>query len=178
MFCSSRSVIVSNGPLDNAPESMGVVHAHLSPGSLVDQSRESSSVDISKLGGPPPPPHPVTAMENPRIDLVAGDTQGNLTTSSSSNSIAGTQTTSPGVYFSASDPVLVPSHDARLPGAVGAIKREVGSQRTPVEQISLVPSEGKSVPGQDFCKSLLDVHLLLCYRVISNVLEFVFIMLK
>lgn len=113
-----------------------------------------------------------------RIDLVAGDTQGNLTTSSSSNSIAGTQTTSPGVYFSASDPVLVPSHDARLPGAVGAIKREVGSQRTPVEQISLVPSEGKSVPGQDFCKSLLDVHLLLCYRVISNVLEFVFIMLK
>ncbi|XP_047333989.1 GBF-interacting protein 1-like isoform X2 [Impatiens glandulifera] len=41
-----------------------------------------------------------------------------------------------GVYFSASDPVLVPSQDSRLPGSAGAIKREVGSQRTPVEHIS------------------------------------------
>lgn len=38
-----------------------------------------------------------------------------------------------GVYASASDPILVPSIDARAPGAVGAIKRQVGSQRVVVE---------------------------------------------
>lgn len=38
-----------------------------------------------------------------------------------------------GVYASSSDPVLVPSVDARAPGAAGAIKRQVGSQRMVVE---------------------------------------------
>ncbi|XP_038975945.1 GBF-interacting protein 1-like isoform X1 [Phoenix dactylifera] len=35
------------------------------------------------------------------------------------------------VYASASGPVLVPSHDARIPGVIGAIGCEVGSQPTP-----------------------------------------------
>ncbi|XP_058218637.1 uncharacterized protein LOC131329507 isoform X3 [Rhododendron vialii] len=143
---SPRSVI-TNGPLEVAPGSTGVVRAHLSPVSLDNQSGEGSSTDMSKLNGPPPPPHPVSTMEKPPIDFVTGDAHGHLTSSSSSNSIAGTQATLPGVYFSASDPVLVPSHDSRLPGAVGAIKREVGSQRIPVEQISSDPSEGKSIPA-------------------------------
>ena len=38
-----------------------------------------------------------------------------------------------GLYASASDPVLVPSLDSRIPGSVGTIKHEVGSQRIAVE---------------------------------------------
>jgi len=38
-----------------------------------------------------------------------------------------------GLYASASDPVLVPFLDSRIPGSVGTIKREVGSQRIAVE---------------------------------------------
>lgn len=34
-----------------------------------------------------------------------------------------------GVYSSASDPVLMPSLNPRNPGAVGTIKREIGTQR-------------------------------------------------
>ncbi|KAK1380789.1 hypothetical protein POM88_027533 [Heracleum sosnowskyi] len=47
---------------------------------------------------------------------------------------------SPGAYFSASDPVLVSSQDSRLLSAVGTIKCEISP-----EQISLVPVESKSV---------------------------------
>ncbi|GAB4845906.1 hypothetical protein Ancab_024911 [Ancistrocladus abbreviatus] len=42
---------------------------------------------------------------------------------------------------SSSDPVLVPSRDSRLPTAVGAIKREVGNQRTAAESIACIPPE-------------------------------------
>lgn len=39
-----------------------------------------------------------------------------------------------GVYSSSSDPVLVPSLDTRVSGAVGTIKREVGAQRLNADQ--------------------------------------------
>ncbi|XP_010245041.1 PREDICTED: GBF-interacting protein 1-like isoform X2 [Nelumbo nucifera] len=55
-----------------------------------------------------------------------------------------------GVYSSSSDPVLVPSFDSRPPGAVGTIKREIGSQRTVVEQNAKISSESKSTASQDF----------------------------
>ncbi|KAI5424473.1 hypothetical protein KIW84_030601 [Lathyrus oleraceus] len=48
------------------------------------------------------------------------------------------------VCFSSSDPVLVPSNDSRFPGAVGAIKREVGGQRPPTELNVANTSENKS----------------------------------
>lgn len=48
------------------------------------------------------------------------------------------------VCFSSSDPVLVPSNDSRFPGAVGAIKREVGSQRPPGELNVANTSESKT----------------------------------
>ena len=158
IFCSSQTVI-TNGHIVLAPGSSGVVHAaHLTVGSLVNQSDEGSAVNSIKLGSSPPLPHSVNAVEKPSIDFGTVDTHGQLTSSSSNSSTAGTQAPSPGVYFSASDPVLVPSHDSRLPGAVVAIKREVGSQRTPAEQISLAPSEGKSIAGQDFANlSWIDI---------------------
>ncbi|KAF5960648.1 hypothetical protein HYC85_001857 [Camellia sinensis] len=142
---TSSQTVLTNGPTAMVPGSTAVVHAaHLSLGSSANQSEEGSAVDISNLQGLPPLLHPVNAKENPSIDFGTGDIHGQFTSSSSNSSTAGTQAPLPGVYFSASDPVLVPSHDLRLPGAVGAIKREVGSQRTPVEQNSLVTLEGKS----------------------------------
>ncbi|GAB4849743.1 hypothetical protein Ancab_004539 [Ancistrocladus abbreviatus] len=42
---------------------------------------------------------------------------------------------------SSSDPVLLSYHDSRFPTAVGAIKREVGSQRTAAEPIASIPAE-------------------------------------
>lgn len=53
---------------------------------------------------------------------------------------SGTSASSPGAYFSASDPVLVSSQDSQLLSAVGTIKREISP-----EQISLVPVESKSI---------------------------------
>ncbi|GMP66501.1 hypothetical protein CsSME_00026839 [Camellia sinensis var. sinensis] len=142
---TSSQTVLTNGPTAMVPGSTAVVRAaHLSVGSSANQSEEGSAVDISNLQGLPPLLHPVNAKENPSIDFGTGDIHGQFTSSSSNSSTAGTQAPLPGVYFSASDPVLVPSHDLRLPGAVGAIKREVGSQRTPVEQNSLVTLEGKS----------------------------------
>ncbi|KAI8012353.1 GBF-interacting protein 1 [Camellia lanceoleosa] len=143
---TSTLSVIPNGPTAVAPGSAGVLHAgNLSSGCLVNRSEDSSAVGFGKLGGPPQLPHLVDAKENPSIEFGTGHTQRQPMTSSSGSSTAGTQASSTGDYFSASDPVLVPSHDSRLPGAMGAIKREVGSQRTPVEQISLVPSEGKSI---------------------------------
>ncbi|KAL7216466.1 hypothetical protein ACSBR1_028413 [Camellia fascicularis] len=143
---TSSQTVLTNGPTAMVPGSTAVVHAaHLSVGSSANQSEEGSAVDISNLQGLPPLLHPVNAKENPSIDFGTGDIHGQFTTSSSNSSTAGTQAPLPGVYFSASDPVLVPSHDSRLPGAVGAIKREVGSQRTPVEQNSLVTLEVSEV---------------------------------
>ncbi|XP_057461579.1 uncharacterized protein LOC130751873 isoform X1 [Actinidia eriantha] len=144
-FTSSQTVI-TNGHIVLAPGSSGVVHAaHLTVGSLINQSDEGSAINSIKLGSSPPLPHSVNAVEKPSIDFGTVDTHGQLTSSSSNSSTAGTQAPSPGVYFSASDPVLVPSHDSRFPGVVGAIKHEAGSQRTPAEQISLVPSEEKAI---------------------------------
>ncbi|KAK9691229.1 hypothetical protein RND81_09G184300 [Saponaria officinalis] len=48
-----------------------------------------------------------------------------------------------GVCSPASDPVLVPTNDTRV-SAVGAIKREVGIQRSPVEMTSNIFAEHKS----------------------------------
>ncbi|KAL5981937.1 hypothetical protein ACLOJK_016004 [Asimina triloba] len=50
-----------------------------------------------------------------------------------------------GVYSSASDPVLVPCSDSRTPGAIGTIKREVGSQRTVVGQTVTMATESMPV---------------------------------
>lgn len=57
-----------------------------------------------------------------------------------------------GLYASSSDPVLVPSLDARIPGGVGAIKREVGSQRTAGEATTKVVS--RDVPASELSSSV------------------------
>ncbi|XP_026406419.1 uncharacterized protein LOC113301783 isoform X6 [Papaver somniferum] len=58
-----------------------------------------------------------------------------------------------GVYSSASDPVLVPSVDSRVPGAVGTIKREVRVQRAAVEPNSDAPNDTISSTCQEIADS-------------------------
>ncbi|KAI3911282.1 hypothetical protein MKX01_004509 [Papaver californicum] len=58
-----------------------------------------------------------------------------------------------GVYSSALDPVLVPSVDSRVPGAVGMIKREVRVQHAAVEPNSDVPTETISSTCQKIADS-------------------------
>ncbi|KAA8526638.1 hypothetical protein F0562_008159 [Nyssa sinensis] len=150
---ASSETVITNGPIGIASGSTSVVHGtHLSAGSVMKQSEEDSPIDINKLGGSRPLSPPIDAKENPTIAFGTGDTHGQLTPSSSDNSASKTQVPLSGVYFSASDPVLFPSQDSRLPSAVGTIKREVGSQRTSVEQFS---AENKSTAGSEVESSFM-----------------------
>ncbi|XP_057474401.1 uncharacterized protein LOC130762662 isoform X2 [Actinidia eriantha] len=132
-----------------------------SPGGtgLVNQSEGDSSIGISKLGAPPPLLHPASMKANPSIEFGKGQTDEQLASSLSNNSTTETQAPSPAVYFSASDPVLVPSHDSWVPGAVGAIKCEVGSKRMPVAEISLDLSDGKSTDASEVGSSSMQGNM-------------------
>lgn len=66
---------------------------------------------------------------------------------SSSNCSGSGPATSSAVYFSSSDPILVPSNDFWFPGSVGAIRREVGSQRPPLELNAVNFAENKLTAG-------------------------------
>jgi hypothetical protein len=69
---------------------------------------------------------------------------GSESVSSTNDGLGSRPALSSAVCFSSSDPVLVPSNDARFAGAVGAIKREVGSQRPPGELNVANTSENNS----------------------------------
>lgn len=114
---------------------------------IADGPTVIASESTSKLGGPVAPTPPVEANKNPTIAFGTGDTHGTLMPSSRNMSDSGPSAPPSGVYFSASDPVLVPSQESRLPSAVGAIRREVGSHQTPVGQDSVTPVERKSTAG-------------------------------
>ncbi|KAK7275944.1 hypothetical protein RIF29_17071 [Crotalaria pallida] len=61
----------------------------------------------------------------------------------SNNSSGSAPASSSAVSFSSLDPILVPSNDSRFPGSVGAIRREVGSKRPPVEPNAVKYAESK-----------------------------------
>lgn len=122
---ASPITVMANGPSDVASGSTSVVNSYDFPaGSGLNQPEANAmTVGISKSGSVP---STIDANKNPTIAFGAGPIQGRPAASSRTSS-------SSTVCFSSSDPVLVPSNDSRLPGAVGAIKREVGSHRTPSE---------------------------------------------
>lgn len=60
---------------------------------------------------------------------------------------------SPGSSLSTLDPVLLPLQDPQQANAVGAIRREVGSQRTDAEQIPSNFDKRKSNSGENFVHS-------------------------
>ncbi|KAK9285319.1 hypothetical protein L1049_024510 [Liquidambar formosana] len=137
---ASSVAIIANGPTSVASGNTSVKNApHLSGRSGV-QPEASSTVDINKLGSAPPLPPSVDANKNLTIAFGTGDTHGKPAPSSSTSAASMTPASLSPVCFSSSDPVLVPSHDARLPDPVGTIKREMGSQRTPD---AIIPADSK-----------------------------------
>lgn len=116
------------------------MHAsNVAAGTGVDQPKESSSsVGINKLGSAISPPD---ASKNPATKF--GNECAPPKPSSSNSSGLVTLVSSSAVCFSSSDPVLVPSNDTRLPGAVGTIKWEVGGHRTSIESHAVTVTENK-----------------------------------
>ncbi|KAL4555339.1 hypothetical protein LXL04_037957 [Taraxacum kok-saghyz] len=90
--------------------------------SKLEPKVSSSSIDASKIPG--------VASESGHVAIM--------------KNTSASPSPSPGVYLSEKDPILMPSQDSRLPVAVGTIRREVGSQRTPVDQVQDTPLEIKS----------------------------------
>lgn len=137
--CSSEPVI-SNGPTGGPEES-------------------SPSVAINNLGTAPPPTY---ANKDSVITFGTGDSHTQPSPSSSNCSVSTSLSSSSAVCFSSLDPVLVPSNDSRVPCSVGAIKREVGSNRSPAEPNAVILSEIKSAAGQD-SKNCIQYGLLLIF---------------
>ncbi|KAM0063107.1 putative GBF-interacting protein [Helianthus debilis subsp. tardiflorus] len=98
---------------------------HLSVGS--DEKKSEVVPVVEAIKGP-------TAVGSVRVPLISSTID-----TSSSNA----PSPSEGLYLSDKDPILMPSHDSRLP--VGTIKREVGSQQTPADQVHETPNEIESI---------------------------------
>lgn len=131
---------MAKGPCLVASEGTSVLHSSdLPAGTGINQPEVfSSAAGINKLGRSP---SPVDSNKTSTIAFGSGSTQGQPAPISSPLS-------SSTVCFSSSDPVLVPSNDIQLPGAVGAIKREVGSHRTSNEPNTA--AENKLSAGEGF----------------------------
>ncbi|KAJ0111342.1 hypothetical protein Patl1_01803 [Pistacia atlantica] len=140
MTAAASSVsAMANGPSVVASGGTNVLHSDLPAGTGVNQPEVSSSAaGINKLGSAPSPVH---SNKTPTIAFGTGSTQGQPAPISSS-------LTSSTVCFSSSDPVLVPSNDSWLPGAVGAIKREVGSHRTSNEPNTAAENKSSAAPSE------------------------------
>ncbi|KAI3675127.1 hypothetical protein L1987_84711 [Smallanthus sonchifolius] len=86
----------------------------------------------------------VPAVEASKGSTVGESVCGPLISSTNDTSASKTPAPSPGLYLSDKDPVLMPSQDSHFP--VGTIRREVGSQQTPVDQVHETPLETESTP--------------------------------
>ncbi|KAG6724756.1 hypothetical protein I3842_03G272200 [Carya illinoinensis] len=118
---TSSAPVIANGPSGGTEEGL-------------------SSVPITNLGTALPPAY---ANKNSTITFATRDSHGQPSPSSSNCSVSTTPSSSSAICFSSLDPVLVPSNDSRLPGAAGAIKREVGSNRPPGEPNEIIHAENK-----------------------------------
>lgn len=104
---------------------------------------ETTAADVSKLGKRPSLP---SVDVKQRQGLNPGPTPAPTPTVASGASFEARDS---GVYSSASDPVLVPSLNPRNPNAVGAIKREIGSQRTAADSVGTSLPETRLNASQD-----------------------------
>ncbi|KAI3702672.1 hypothetical protein L6452_28421 [Arctium lappa] len=127
---SSSNVVADRSADIAAEKTSSVPETHLSAVSDINQSELNAAAVSSNLEGPLPQAPP-EAKKIPTAALGDGSSR-NISASKAPSPL-------PGVYLSASDPILMPSQDSRLP--VGTIRREVGSQRTPVEQVQETPVE-------------------------------------
>lgn len=125
----SSAPVIANGPSNIASGSTSLVHdSNVLAGSGPELSLSTVGNDISSNTL-----HHVDTKRNPVIAVGTEDLCEQPARSSSNLSLTSTPASSSAVCFSSSDPVLEPCNDSRVPGAVGAIKREVGSHRPPGE---------------------------------------------
>ncbi|OVA19746.1 Protein of unknown function DUF1296 [Macleaya cordata] len=117
--------------------------SQLTTGSGTNPLEENSPVDVSNLRSARVPP------VNAKSAVPSGVTIARKQATPSSEHLASPASVL-GVYSSASDPVLVPNIDSRVPGAVGTIKREVRVQRAAVESNATIPAESISTTSRDF----------------------------
>lgn len=143
---------MANGPA--LTPSGNTSFAHSSDSTVVSDDL-SAPTDANKLGSSQAASSSIDANKNPGITFGTGDTCRQPTPSSSNCSASVTPASSSGGYFSASDPVLVPSNDSWITNAVGTIKREVGSQQIPVENNETIHIESKSDAGKSFAEFIL-----------------------
>lgn len=151
-FCHCSPITaVSNGPSGIAPNSTSVIHDnHASADGGFDQSNTTAS--MSKSEGPLLLSSHVDSVKNPNGPETKDIHQHQML--EISNSAASVPSApAPGSYFSSSDPILLPSQESPLP----SIRREVGSQRAPVELIDDNSNENKSTSAK-IC--MLIVYLL------------------
>ncbi|KAL3337615.1 hypothetical protein AABB24_029979 [Solanum stoloniferum] len=123
-----RPGVVAFGSNNDVPD------AHASAGRGIKQSEATAGAGSIKSEEPlQSASH--DANRSPRVSVGTRDMLGQKMPNFSNSSTSLSSPPSSGAYFSAYDPVLLPSHDSRPPGAVGTIRREVGSQRAPFENL-------------------------------------------
>lgn len=121
-----------------------VPDAHASAGRRIKQSEATAGAGSIKSEEPlQSASH--DANRSPRVSVGPRDMLGQKMPNFSNSSTSLSSPPSSGAYFSASDPVLLPSHDSRPPGIVGTIRREVGSQRAPFENLPTNSNGSKTV---------------------------------
>ncbi|KAJ1431779.1 UBA-like superfamily [Sesbania bispinosa] len=130
---TSSAPIIANGPTSVASGTTSGVSPSPSSARSGDNMGPSSG-DNNNLS---------SALPSESSNKVATVASGSGSTPSSSNYSGSGPASSSAVYFSSSDPVLVPSDDSWFPGAVGAIKREVGSPHPLGESNAVNSAENK-----------------------------------
>lgn len=120
---------------------------------VVNQSYATGDASTRKVEGLLPLPSPIDSTKN--HDVAHGIRAHQMLKSSNSSApiLSGT---SSGAHFSSSDPVLLPSEHVRPP-----IRHEMDSQCTPVEQIAVNPTEGKSASGRICAPIRISIFLFL-----------------
>ncbi|CAA3014114.1 Hypothetical predicted protein [Olea europaea subsp. europaea] len=125
---------LSNGP--SGISTSVLRETHVTASRVVNQSYATGDASTRKVEGLLPLPSPIDSTKN---HDVAHGIRAHQMLKSSNSSAPVLSGTSSGAHFSSSDPVLLPSEHVRPP-----IRHEMDSQCTPVEQIAVNPTEGKS----------------------------------
>ncbi|XP_024026610.1 GBF-interacting protein 1-like isoform X2 [Morus notabilis] len=151
---TSSASVVSNGPTTIASGSTSVANAStISVGS--DPEWDSTSVGTDNLSTTL---HSVDVSKKPITASADDNSYEQPEQSSSSCAVLPMPTSTSTVCFSSSDPVLMPSNDSRVPGAVGAIKREVG-HRASCEVNATLHVEKKSTAASEISISSAQVKM-------------------
>ncbi|KAJ4824702.1 hypothetical protein Tsubulata_040806 [Turnera subulata] len=140
---ASSTAVIANGPASVASGTTGAASILTAGSGISQHDVPLSPTSVNKPGAAA---SPINGNKSSTIASGYGDACSESVPASSNSSLSVTPASSSTACFSSSDPVLTPSNDSRLPGMVGTIKREVGSQRTVNESNADVPPE-KSASG-------------------------------